>query len=139
MKIFSNIKYLRALALGSLFFPSVTSAFTLAQVLGYIDIVIGLFLAASVISYAGGMILWATRYGTWAREDAFPFLQFGITTLFVISVLLALIHWFLKHTSTILYVISFIFVILCGVLVMHSVRGKKKEEAPSGPPRGPPR
>lgn len=138
MKISSNIKHLRVLSLAALFLPNVSFAFTLAQVLGYIDIVIGLFLAASVISYAGGMILWATRYGTWAREDAFPFLQFGITTLFVISVLLALIHWFLKHTSTILYVISFILVILCGVLVMRSVRGKK-EEPGLGPPRGPPR
>lgn len=127
------------MAAATVILPWTAGAFTLSQVLGYLNIVIGLFLTASVVSYAAGMILWATRYGTWPRDAAFPFLQFGITTLFVLSVLLALINWLLKHTSTTLYVISFILVILCGILVMRSVRGKKQEAPPSGPPRGPPR
>lgn len=141
INLLRNASYLRVLALASLFLPDVSFAFTLSQVLGYFNIVIGLFLAASVISYAAGMILWATRYGTWHREDAFPFMQFGITTLFVLSVLLALINWLLKHTSTTLYVLAFIVLLLCGAWLVSVF--KSKEESP-GPPRppgppGPPR
>ena len=138
MKIFATTTYPRVIfAVTVLLMPNVTSAFTLSQVLGYFNIVIGLFLTASVLSYAIGVIIWATRYGTWPREEGFPFMQFGITTLFVLSVLLALINWLLKHTSTTLYVISFILVVLCGIFILYAVRGKKKEEAPYGPPRPP--
>lgn len=116
------------MATATVLLPWSAGAFTLEQALGYFNIVIGLLLTASVLSYTVGMIIWATRYGTWPREEGFPFMQFGITTLFVLSVLLALIHWLLKNTSTVLYVLAFIVLLLCGILAVHLLKGKKKEE-----------
>lgn len=133
----SQITILRVMAALSLLAPWTAGAFTLSQVLGYLNIVIGLFLTVSIISYSTGMVIYWTRYGTWPREEGFPFMQFGITTLFVLSVLLALVHFVLKYTSTALYILSFVALLLCVILLTRVFRGKKEDKGAGrqGPPR----
>lgn len=117
-----------ALAFATMVLPLKTSALAVAQVLGFFNIVVGLFLTVSVISFSAGLILYITRYGTWPREDAFPFMSFGITILFVISVLLALIHFFVNNTETALYVLAaIVFFCLAGIILFLVKAGKKKE------------
>ncbi|MDO8562152.1 MAG: hypothetical protein Q7S05_05045 [bacterium] len=121
------------LALSVFALPLSASALAVAQVLGFFNIVVGLLLVASVISFGAGIVLYATRYGTWPREEAFPFMSLGITILFVVSVLLALIHFFVDHTAATLYVLAVIaFFCLAGIILFLVKAGKKKEEKRGG-------
>ncbi|MDO8482126.1 MAG: hypothetical protein Q7S75_03530 [bacterium] len=136
MNLLSKINGIRLCALGVMCLPLAASALALNQVLGFFNIVVGLLLTASVISFGAGLILYMTRYGTWPREDAFPFMSFAITILFVISVLLAIIHFVVRHTSTALYVLAVIvFFCLAGIILFLVKSGGKKEEKRPGGPR----
>ena len=122
--------WLRAIAVAVPVLPAVAGAFTLNQVLGFFNIIVGLFLTVAILSFGVGMILYMTRYGTWPREEAFPFMQFGITVLFVLSVLIALIHYFTKNTEQILYIISILVFICLGGLLLYAFkdRAEKKDK-----------
>ena len=131
MTLTTKINLIRGLSTAVSLLPLSASALALNQVLGFFNIVVGLLLTASVVSFAGGLILYWTRYGTWPREDAFPFMSFGITILFVISALLAIIHAVVQNTSTALYVIAVvIFFCLAGIILffMKAGGGDKKDD-----------
>lgn len=131
MTTFSKINLIGGASIAAVFFPFTASALALNQVLGFFNIVVGLFLTAAIVSFGAGLILYWTRYGTWPREDAFPFMTFGITILFVLSVLLAIIHFLVQNTSTALYIIAVvIFFCLAGIILffMKAGGGGKKDD-----------
>jgi len=131
MNLASKINLIKALSLATFLLPFTASALALNQVLGFFNIVVGLLLTASVVSFGGGLILYWTRYGTWPREEAFPFMSFGVTILFVISVLLAIIHVVVQNTATAMYVIAVvIFFCLAGIILffMKASGGDKKDD-----------
>lgn len=113
-----------------LFMPALSFAQDVKRVLGYLDIFIGLFLAASVIMFTGALIVYFIRYGTAHREDVFPYMYWAITILFVVSVLLGFIHFFQKYTSALLYLLSIIVFILLAWLIIYvsAQKGEKKEK-----------
>ncbi|HXK38786.1 MAG TPA: hypothetical protein VJ043_01715 [Candidatus Paceibacterota bacterium] len=122
-----------AAALAVMFMPLSASALTIAQALGFFNILIGLLLTAAVISFGAGLVLYWTRYGTWPREEAFPFMSLAVTILFVVSALLAIIHFIVQNTSTALYIVAVIaFFGLAGIILFLVKSGKKKEEKPEG-------
>ena len=132
---FSTIVILETL--GIFIAPSSALALSLSKAFGYLDIFVGLFLTASIIMFAGALLVYFTRYGTPRRADAFPFMEGAIAIVFVLIVLLALVHYFQKHTNAALYVLGVILFILLAKLLM-SVIGSKKAKAPAGPPGSPP-
>lgn len=131
MNLNSKINLVRGASMAVSFLPFTASALALNQVLGFFNIVVGLFLTAAIVSFGAGLTLYWTRYGTWPREDAFPFMTFGITILFVLSVLLAIIHFLVQNTSTALYIIAVvIFICLAGIILflMKAGGGDKKDD-----------
>lgn len=128
MKSLPKTNLIGALSLAVIFMPFAARALALDQVLGFFNIVVGLFLTASVISFGAGLILYWTRYGTWMREQAFPFMSFGVTILFVLSVLLAIIHFVVRNTSTALYVLSVVALLSLGGLFAFLLKGSGKKE-----------
>lgn len=128
MNSMSKINCIRGLSITVLFLPFAASALAVNQVLGFFNILVGLLLTASFISFGTGLILYWTRYGTWPREDAFPFMSFAITILFVISILLAIIHFVVRNTQTALYILSVVALLLLGGLFAFLMKGGGKKE-----------
>lgn len=126
----------RIFTAGTLFLilvPQFAFAMSLHQLFGYLDIFIGLFLTISIVMFAGALLTYFTRYGTPRRAEVFPYMEWSIAIVFVLIVLLALIHFFQKHTNTALYILGGILFILF-VALWISV-ASKKEEKPATPPR----
>lgn len=108
--------------------PAVAFAQSIARALGYLDIFIGLFLAVSIVMFVGAFIVYLVRYGTAHREEMFEYMHWSIAILFVISVLLALIHFFQSHTSAVIYLVGIIAFLLITVFIIH-IAAKKPEKA----------
>ena len=124
---------LEVLALGVALLPAPASALSLVQALGFLDIFIGLFLTVSIVMFVGALIVYFTRYGTMHRENTFPYMQASITIVFVLIVLLALIHYFQRHTETLRYIVGIIILILVVMLIAHLSVGNEEDKAPDHP------
>ncbi|OGG70570.1 hypothetical protein A3F27_02950 [Candidatus Kaiserbacteria bacterium RIFCSPHIGHO2_12_FULL_53_13] len=110
--------------------PNLAFAQSVLRTLGYLDIFIGLFLAVSIVMFVGAFIVYFVRYGTMHREEMFKYMQWSISILFVLSVLLALIRFFQRHTSAMLYFLSVAAFILLTILIIYisAKKGEKKKE-----------
>lgn len=124
----SRIIGFQALALAAAFMPALASAQTLFKALGFLDIFMGLFLTVAICMFVGALILYFTRYGTFHREDAYPFMQSSIAIVFVLIVILALVRFLREHTTGTLYVIGAVILLFGGWLVMKVFKGEKKKQ-----------
>lgn len=107
--------------------PHSAYAVTVLQVFGYLEIFIGLFLAISIVVYVGSMIVYFVRLGTIHREDTFVYMYFSITVLFMLSILLAAIHFLQKHTEATLFVVAIFVLFAVAWLIIKLAKGKKEE------------
>lgn len=108
--------------------PSAAGGLTLFQVLGFLDIVIGLFVAASIVIFAAALIVYFVRLGQINREEMFPYMEFSIATLFVISVVLGLIRFFREYTDVMLYILGAIAAVLIAALILWLLATTPKKE-----------
>ena len=63
------------------------------------------------------------------RDDTFPFMEFSIAILFVISVLLAIIHFFQRNPDAMLKIVGVIVFILVLALIVYLIRTSGKKES----------
>lgn len=110
--------------------PSIASALTVPQLLGYFEIVMGLFVAISVVVFVGALIVYFIRLGTVHREDTFVYMYFSITTVFILSIILAVIKFLQTHTAITLYVIATIIFIIAATIIIRiaSIKTEEKRE-----------
>lgn len=116
-------------------FPLPAFALSIPQALGFLDIFIGIFLTVSIILFGAGLIIYAVRYGTVHREEAFHYMQPAIAILFVLFVLMALVHYFQRHPGAFINIAGLILFILLVWLIIYivSLDKKKKEKGPNNP------
>lgn len=123
------------LAAATALMPVTAFGMTINTLLGYLDIFVGLFLAVSIIMFVGALITYFSRYGTPRRADAFPFMEWSITIVFVLIVILALVHFLRDHTKITLFILAVIIFLFIAKFVMSVLKeSAKKEEKPPGPP-----
>ena len=115
-----GITSLSLLALASVVLPDTTSALTFVQIVGLFHIAVGLLLTVTLGTFIFGICLWIARFNTWPshRETAIGVLEWGITMLFVLILLIAFVYFVQRHTTIALSIIAFIAIIGAIILVV---------------------
>lgn len=110
---------------------------TFVQAIEFFNVCVGLLLTFTIIVFGAGIIVYIARFGTWPshRDAAIKVLEWGVTLLFVLVILLAIVQAFEHHTAVALSILAFIILILIAWLVIWAASesgGKKdaKKEAP---------
>ena len=117
--------------------PRSASAWTLVQTIGLFHIVVGLLLVFTLAIFATGVSLWIARLNTWPsyRETAIITLEWAVSMLFVLILLVALVYFIQRHSATALTILGV--VVIIGILVLiTSVFTGQKEKKPAGDVRG---
>lgn len=105
---------------------------TLLQVLGLLNVFVGLFLVASMLMFGGGFIVWIARLGTMHREEAIKLMEWGVVILFVLVVLLGLVRLIEKHTTVVAYVAGIIILVIITAFILNATQGGEKKEGEEG-------
>jgi len=127
----------KRLPLAILLTPALAFASTttdlISQLAGLFYIIVGLTLVMSLILMMGGTLAWAIRLGTFPtyRDDALTVIEYGVSTMFVLVVILGIVEFVQTHTSATLYVLS---IVIAGLVLWLAVTselfggGAEKEE-----------
>jgi len=108
---------------------STINNFTVSQFFGFFNIIVGLMLVASLLLFFGGFIAYLTRLGLENRMDGLKYMYYGISVLFVLIVLLAIVHY-LQFNPTVVFVIVAIVIVIFGAwaAIQISQAGGEEEE-----------
>ena len=73
----------------------------LYTVIALFNIVVGLMLVLSFLMMGGGLMLWYVRLGTWPtyRDEAIGYMQWAVSILFVLVVLLGVAQFVQAHKA----------------------------------------
>jgi hypothetical protein len=111
--------------------PSVCFAQTLSAWVGLFNIMVGLMLVAAFLFYGAGLIVWAVRLNTFPtnRDFAIELLQWAVTILFVLIILLFIVQFTQDHARDVLIVLGILVVFFVTKLVLSSTgsSGEKEE------------
>ena len=128
---------LQILAAASALLPSTASAMTLVQFFGFLNVFVGLFLTLALILYGAAVIIYATRFGCPNRMESLDLIEWALSILFVLIVVLGVVQYFQRHPANMAYIIGTIVFVIVLWLIIYAYSGGKKKEAPPGP-MGPP-
>ena len=72
---------------------------TTAQVLVFFNLFAGVMLTLSLILFLGGFVMYLVRLGTWPtyRDEAITLMKYGVSTLFVLIVILGIQQFLMSH------------------------------------------
>ncbi len=108
------------------------SAFTLSAAFGLFNIVVGIMLVIAFLSFFAGLTGYLTRLGLENRIDGLRAMHWGVTILFVLVILLAIVNFLQFHTTFLLAVVGIIVVVFAAWAIVKSVQeakpAEKKEE-----------
>jgi hypothetical protein len=76
----------------ALLLPNIAAAQTLSQVFGLFNILSGIMLVAGFLTTGGGFVVYLVRIGNNNRVDGIQIMMWGVTILFVLIVLLAIVQ-----------------------------------------------
>lgn len=111
--------------------PVLAQVAATGKVLGLFNIFVGLLLTVSILTYAVGFGMWATRLGTWPtyRTEAIKIMEWAVAQLFVLIVLLAIVQFFQRNPVAASYTISVVvaIAIIWMIIKVSSGGGEKKE------------
>ena len=129
---------LQILAAASALLPSTASAMTLVQFFGFLNVFVGLFLTLALILYGAAVIIYATRFGCPNRMESLDLIEWGLTILFILIVVLGIVQYFQSHPANMMYIIGVIvFLLIVGLIIYAYSGGEKKPVGPPGPPPPP--
>ena len=127
---------LQGLAVAVALLPGTASAMTLVQFFGFLNIFVGLFLTLALILYGAAVIIYVTRFGCPNRMESLDLIEWALTILFVLIVVLGVVQYFQSHPANMMYIIGVIvFLLIVGLIIYAYSGGEKKTQ---GPPMGPP-
>ena len=121
---------LSTLAICVLALPVIADALTIVQVLNFFNIFVGVMLTASIIVFMGGFGAYIARLGTWPnhRDQALKFMEWGVTMMFVLVVIVAIVQFFDRNPRIATAIAAFIVLVLVVILIAQVMKPKKKEE-----------
>ncbi|OGG80549.1 hypothetical protein A3A39_01520 [Candidatus Kaiserbacteria bacterium RIFCSPLOWO2_01_FULL_54_13] len=117
------------------FAPTSASALTFVQAIGLFHVVVGLLLAATLIIFATGVGLYIARLNTWPshRETAIRVMEWAVTMLFVLIILIAIVNFFQRHSTIALTILAFVAIVAVAILIVRVAAQSKKTSAPARP------
>ena len=101
---------------------------TLAQAVGFLNVLAGLILVAAILFFVGGFIGWITRLGLTGRDDGIYYMRWGVYLLFVLVVGLALIHFVQFHTQLVLTILGVALVAVIAWVIIQIAASSGAEE-----------
>lgn len=107
--------------------PGVTGA----EIFGLFNIFVGLMLVGAILAFVTGLIVWVVRLGIVGRSEGIRIMEWGVVTLFVLVVLLAIEQYFVSHPAAITVLFAVVIALFVGYVVIHVIKGgggEKKEE-----------
>ena len=110
--------------------PGVCFAQSLNDWVGLFYIGAGIILTAGLLFYGAGMVVWVVRLNTFPtnRDYAIELLEWAVTILFVLIVLLAVVHYTQVNTRVVLIIIALLLVFFVGRAVVQSGGGGEEGE-----------
>lgn len=111
-----------------------------AQVLGFFNLVVGLMLISSLGLFVGGFIMYLIRLGTWPtyRDDALRIMEFGVSVLFTLIMLLAIQQFLATHIMVAVSAAGLIIIVLFAWVIVRDLATQAPERPATAAP-GPPR
>jgi len=108
-------------------FPTVT------EILLFFNLFAGLMLTASLILFLGGFAMYLVRLGTYPtyREDALVYMQWGVSVLFALIVLLGVQQFLLSHMKIAMVIGTLLLIALVIWAFMDEGGGHKEEKKPA--------
>ncbi|OGG73940.1 hypothetical protein A3A40_01275 [Candidatus Kaiserbacteria bacterium RIFCSPLOWO2_01_FULL_54_20] len=135
-----------SLCLLTFFAPGSASALTLVQVVGLFYVAVGILVSFTLGIFVVGIGIWIARFNTWPshRETAIRILEWAVSMLFVLILLVALVYFIQRHSVIALSILGFIAVVAMLILIAVVAAGAKKKKPVAGargapPPGGPQR
>ena len=105
---------------------------TITEILLFFNLFAGLMLTASLILFLGGFAMYLVRLGTYPtyREDALVYMQWGVSVLFALIVLLGVQQFLLSHMIVAMTIGTLLLIAL--VIWAFTDEPKKEEKKPNG-------
>lgn len=114
------------------------SGMALVKFFGFLNVFVGLFLTLAIILYGAAVIIYFTRFGNPNRAESLDLVEWALSILFVLIVVLGVVQYFQRHPANMVYVIGIIvFVLAVGLIIYAYSGGAKKPAGPPGPPPPP--
>lgn len=114
------------------------SGMTLVKFFGFLNVFVGIFLTLAIILYGAAFIIYVTRFGCPNRMESLDLIEWALSILFVLIVVLGIVQYFQRHPANMLYIIgTIVFVLAVGLIIYAYSGGAKKPAGPPGPPPPP--
>ena len=129
-----------SLGLLTIFAPGSASALTLVQVVGLFYVAVGLLVSFTLGIFVVGVCIWIARFNTWPshRESAIRILEWAVSMLFVLILLIALVYFIQRHSTVALSILAVIAIIAVLALIASVAAGAKKKKPAAGARGAPP-
>ncbi len=88
--------------------------FSLSAVLGLFNIIVGLMLVAAFLMFFGGLAGYLSRLGLVGREQGLHYMNWGVTILFVLIILVGIVQFLQFHPEILFAIIAF--VVIAGII-----------------------
>lgn len=82
-------------------------AFSMSAALGLFNIIVGLMIVAAFLLFFGGFIGYITRLGLVGREQGLHYMNWGVTVLFVLIILIGIVQYFQRNPQAMFAVVGF--------------------------------
>lgn len=105
-----------------------TAHTAVSDVLGIMNIFVGLMIVAAAILFFGGLITWSVLLGATRRVIGIRLMEWGVVILFVLTILLAIVQFFQKSPAASTFAVSAMVVVAVGWAIFKAV------QEPAAPP-----
>ena len=117
-----------ALTFATLCMPWVASAQVLGQFVGYLNILVGLLLVAAFLCFGSGLIVYVSRFGLVGRDLGIQQMSWGVTILFVITVMLWGVRFVQNNAKLAMTLIALVVFMYVGRIVFAAMSATSAEE-----------
>lgn len=110
------------------------SPFTLTQFVGLFNVFVGLLLTLAFLLMGAASVMWVVRLGTTPtyRDEAIRLMQWAVSILFVLVLLLLVVQFVQRHTANAVYIMGFFIIALAAWAIIwayrESAKGGEEEE-----------
>lgn len=96
--------------------------FSLSAVIGLFNIIVGLMLVAAFLMFFGGLAGYLTRLGLVGREQGLHYMNWGVTILFVLIILIGIVQFFQFHPEVMFAILAFVVIAAVIWVVVKSLQ-----------------
>ena len=112
----------------SVFTPSPASAQVLGQVVGYLNVVVGLMLVVAFICMGAGFGVYISRIGLVGRELGILMMSWAVSILFVLVIMLWAIKLIQTHPQLAAMIAAIVVFLFVGRIVLAVISASNEEE-----------